>query len=348
MNKNLKSFLLISLFFISCASFKQNVSIANTLKDEQKIKEQIIKEIKEKEKVSNEEKIEKNFKYTVKKGDTLWKIAKEYKGNANLWKEIAENNNLKEPFILKPGMILLFDGSEKLVKKEKFTYPLYNNKAFSVGEKLVFAVKYFNITAGFGILEVKDIIDYKGRKVYQLEATARTSPFFENFYRVRDIITSYFDVKGLFSWKYSKHLEEGSYRHDSYMDFFHEDGYAMKSDGGRCDIPAFVQDVLSEFYYFRAIYDRKQDEIYINVASDECKVYQISVKKLRYEKVTVDAGEFNCVVVQPFLKYEGIFRQQGDVWIWLTDDEYLMPVLVKSKIAIGTIDAVLQSATVVR
>jgi hypothetical protein len=54
------------------------------------------------------------------------------------------------------------------------------------------------------------------------------------------------------------------------------------------------------------------------------------------------------VVVQPFLKYEGIFRQQGDVWIWLTDDEYLMPVLVKSKIAIGTIDAVLQSATVVR
>ena len=166
MNKNFKSFLLISLFFISCASFKQNVSIVNTLKEEQKIKEQIIKEIKEKEKVSNEEKIEKNFKYTVKKGDTLWKIAKEYKGNANLWKEIAENNNLKEPFILKPGMILLLNGNKKLVEKEKFTYPLYNNKAFSVGEKLVFAVKYFNITAGFGILEVKDIIHSISTQLY--------------------------------------------------------------------------------------------------------------------------------------------------------------------------------------
>lgn len=351
MNKNFIKILLASLFFISCASVSQNVSVVNTLKEEQEIKKQIIKEIEQKEKVEKEEKtsqIGKSFEYTVKKGDTLWKIAKEYKGKANLWKKIAEKNNLKEPFILKPGMVLFLGSDEIVMKKEKFSYPLYNNKAFSAGEKLVFAVKYFNITAGFGILEVKDIIDYKGRKVYQLEATARTSPFFENFYRVRDIITSYFDVKGLFSWKYSKHLEEGSYRHDSYMEFFHKEGFAIKSDGTKCEIPAFVQDVLSEFYYFRAMYDRKQEEFYINVASDECKVYQILVKKLRHEKVTVDAGEFNCIVIQPFLKYEGIFRQQGDVWIWLTDDDYLMPVLVKSKIVIGTIDAVLQSATVVR
>lgn len=343
MKKNFLIYILI--FCISCSTVPKNVSIVETKKEEEILKEQIQKEVKSIEKKEIAKILDTEYK--VKKGDTLTKIAKEYYGSVKYWKKIADDNNLKEPYLIRENQKLLIKKSSDLKIKKTFTYPVYTNKAFSVGEKLVFAVKYFNITAGFGILEVKDIVDINGRKTYQLEATARTSPFFETFYRVRDIITSYMDVKGLFSWKYSKHLEEGSYRHDSYMEFFHEQGYAQKSDGQRCDIPAFVQDVLSEFYYFRAMY-KGEDEFYINVASDECKVYQILVKKLRYEKVTVDAGEFDCVVIQPYLKYEGIFRQKGDVWIWLTNDEYLMPVLVKSQIVIGTIDAVLQSATVVR
>ncbi len=336
---------LFLLLFISCSTVSKNVSIVETKKEEEIIKQQIVKESQAIEKIEQPQ--ISDMEYKVKKGDTLTKLAKEYYGSSKYWKKIAEDNNIKEPYILKENSILIIKKSKDLKLKETFNYPVYKNKAFGVGEKLVFAVKYFNITAGFGILDVKDIVEINGRKVYHIEATARTSPFFETFYRVRDIITSYMDVKGLFSWKYSKHLEEGGYRHDSFMEFFHKEGYAQKSDGTRCDIPAFVQDVLSEFYYFRAMY-KGEDEFYINVASDECKVYQILVKKLRYEKITVDAGEFDCVVVQPFLKYEGIFRQKGDVWIWLTNDEYLMPVLVKSQIVIGTIDAVLQSATVVR
>ena len=68
----------------------------------------------------------------------------------------------------------------------------------------------------------------------------------------------------------------------------------------------------------------------------------------RRGKSQQDAGDFDCYHVRPFLKYEGIFRQKGDVDIWLTKDDNKMPVLVKSKIVIGTIDAVLQEATVVK
>ncbi len=339
-------FILFLIIFTSCSTIPKNVSVVEIRKEEEILKEEINSE---KDLQNKKEQIKiSDVEYKVKKGDTLTKIAKEYYGNIKFWKKIAEDNNINEPYILHENRVIKLKKNEitNLIKKD-FKYPVYKNKAFGVGEKLVFAVKYFNITAGFGILEVKDIVDVNSRKAYKIEATARTSPFFETFYRVRDIITSYMDVKGLFSWKYSKHLEEGGYRHDSYMEFFHENGYAQKSDGMRCNIPAFVQDVLSEFYYFRAMY-RGEDEFYINVASDECKVYQILVKKLKYEKITVDAGEFDCVVIQPYLKYEGIFRQKGDVWIWLTNDEYLMPVLVKSQIVIGTIDAVLQSATIVK
>ena len=37
--------------------------------------------------------------YTVKKGDTLWKIAKEYLGNGAKYKEIEILNNLKSDTI---------------------------------------------------------------------------------------------------------------------------------------------------------------------------------------------------------------------------------------------------------
>jgi len=51
---------------------------------------------------------------------------------------------------------------------------------------------------------------------------------------------------------------------------------------------------------------------------------------------------------QPFLKFEGIFKQAGDVVIWMTNDANKVPVKVESKIPIGAIYAELQKATVVQ
>ena len=338
---------LLPFFIFGCASSGKKVSMVKVTTEEKIIKEDIEKITIKKEKVIINQK--EYIKYIVQKGDSLWRIAKEQAGNPILWNQIAEQNNIKEPYILRTGQTILlaesYNGGD--TRKKVFKYRIMKNNSFGVGEKLVFAIKYFGITAGFGILEVKNFVEINNRKAYLLEATAKTSPFFENFYRVLDVISSYMDVYGLFSWKYSKNLEEGSYRNNSFMEFDHENGYAKKKEGDKCQIPAFVQDVLSEFYYYRALFTGKEDELYIDVASDECKVYQIVVKKIGEEKVTVDAGEFDCYVIRPFLKYEGIFRQKGDVDIWLTKDKYKMPVLVKSKIIIGTIDAVLQEATIV-
>jgi len=340
---------ILLLFICGCATSTKKISVIKVTNEEKTMKQEVERITTDKEKVMINQR-EYN-KYTVQKGDSLWRIAKEQAGNPNFWRQMAEQNNIKEPYMIKPGQTILLSDTYTFKTNNKtrkiFKYRTVKNSSFGVGEKLVFAVKYFGITAGFGILEVKNFLDINNRKAYLIEATAKTSPFFENFYKVRDVITSYMDVFGLFSWKYSKNLEEGSYRNNSYMEFDHEQGFAKKKEGDKCQIPPFVQDVLSELYYYRAVFTGKENELFIDVASDECKVYQIVVKKVGEEKVTVDAGEFDCYVVRPFLKYEGIFRQKGDVDIWLTKDKYKMPVLVKSKIVIGTIDAVLQEATVV-
>jgi hypothetical protein len=43
------------------------------------------------------------------------------------------------------------------------------------------------------------------------------------------------------------------------------------------------------------------------------------------------------VVVEPVLKSEGVFKSKGSIHVWLTDDGRRIPVLVKSKIPIGSI-----------
>jgi len=47
--------------------------------------------------------------YTVVKGDTLSKIAKQFYGNANRWKRIYEANTdqIKNPDLIKPGQVLV-------------------------------------------------------------------------------------------------------------------------------------------------------------------------------------------------------------------------------------------------
>ena len=76
-------------------------------------------------------------------------------------------------------------------------------------------------------------------------------------------------------------------------------------------------------------------------------MYKRQVKVLRREQVTVPAGTFHCIVVEPALKFEGLFQQKGKITLWLTDDVRRVPVLIKSQIVIGTIDIVLRDAVVV-
>ena len=265
MAKKLLLILPAALFFSSCATTGglHKVMLINAVSQETMIREKV-ETIVKKEGVVVKDKREFR-KYEIKPGDSLWKIAGKEAGRCRFWRDIAEDNGISAPYILRPGREILIAtaiyGAAVPAGSKQFEYRVVQNKAFGVGEKLVYAVRYFGITAGYGILEIKGIDTINGRKVYVIDATARTAPFFETFYRVKDIITSYMDMMGLFSWKYSKHLEEGGYRNDNYMEFNHKEKYALKKDGTKCAVPSFVQDVLSELYYYRAVFTGKEQEM---------------------------------------------------------------------------------------
>jgi hypothetical protein len=57
----------------------------------------------------------------------------------------------------------------------------------------------------------------------------------------------------------------------------------------------------------------------------------------------VAAGTFKTIVVEPLVKEGGLFKSEGRIVIWLSDDERKLPVRVNTKVLIGSIDVELSA-----
>ena len=209
------------------------------------------------------------------------------------------------------------------------------NLAFGVGEKFNFEVKYGFISAGTATMEVLGLVEYNGRPCYQVSTTARSNSFFSSFYHVEDRVESIVDAAGLFAWRFEKHLREGSYSSDRQYEFDQINRRVVyKND--TLDLAPFVQDALSTLYYVRTQPLEVGKSFYLDNFIDG-KKYHLEVKVLKREAVTVEAGTFECLVVEPITQSVGLFKHEGQLKVWLTDDRLRMPVLMKSKVIIGSI-----------
>lgn len=211
------------------------------------------------------------------------------------------------------------------------------NLAFGVGEKLYFNINYGFVNAGTATMEVADLIDYNDHPAFQIVSTAKSNNFFSTFYPVRDRVESIFDAVGLFSWRFEKVLREGSYRQNLKYEFDQMNHKVAYKDD-TLDIASYCQDALSVLYYVRTQKLEPGKSIFVDNFTDG-KNYPLEVKVLRREKVKVEAGDFDCLVVEPLLRSSGIFKHEGRLTVWLTDDRLRMPVQMKSKVVVGSITA---------
>jgi len=212
---------------------------------------------------------------------------------------------------------------------------------FDVGEKLTFAIRYEFAKAGEASMEVKEIAECgDGARCFRLVSTAWSTMPFSLFFEVKDIVESDMDVEELYTWRYEKRLKEGNHEASEVVVFDQDAHTATYPDGRVIDIPERVQDVLSSLYYVRTMEIEVGKSLFIDNHADE-KNYPLEVKVLRVEEVKVPAGRFECFVLEPILKASGIFQHKGRLTVWLSTDPSHIPVMMKSSVAIGAINAVL-------
>jgi hypothetical protein len=212
---------------------------------------------------------------------------------------------------------------------------------FGPGESLRFSIEYGLVKAGSAWLEVEPMMTYRDRSCYHLVSRAESNEFMSKIYKVRDRIDSLVDAEGLYTMRYRKRIREGNYERDYDIAYDPAGGKARYADGMAFEMRPWSKDALAAFYYVRHQPLEVGKDIVIAHHSDR-RSTDILVKVHRKERVKVPAGEFDCVVIEPVMESEGLFKASGRLQIWVTDDARRIPVLMKSKIPVGTIDAVLQ------
>jgi hypothetical protein len=226
------------------------------------------------------------------------------------------------------------------------------------GERLVYDVTWMGLKGGIATLEAKGLVSVDGAPAYRLVTTAESTPFISTFYRIDDRTESFIQPQPMRTLRFEKHLREGRYRHSSITRFDHTAGAAIFRYLDFGPVPKgitrleeaekhgkYVQqefplaagslDELSVLYYVRGLPLTTGHTLTAKVFASR-KSWDLEVRILGRERLDTVLGARETLLVEPLLKFEGIFQQKGRVLVWLTDDAERIPVLMKSEIKIGS------------
>lgn len=216
---------------------------------------------------------------------------------------------------------------------------------FGLPEKLVYDLTWTGITAGTATLDIAQDED-----LVRIVSTARSASWVSVFYTVDDKIETLLSRPTVsrnigLPRHYRVKIREGRHRRDKEVFFNHGKGKALFEDhiaGEKkdIDIQENTLDPLSGFYYLRTLKFEVGKSAFVEML-DNKKLWNVEVQVLRKERIQTKLGSFDTIVIKPLIKSEGIFNRRGDMYIWLTDDAKHLPVKMQTKVAVGSVTAVL-------
>ena len=213
--------------------------------------------------------------------------------------------------------------------------------AFSVGESLVYDVKYGVFNVGTARMEVLALDTLRGRKVWhtKLEIEGGIPG-----YRVHDVLESWIDVETFNSLRHRQETVEGKRERTKVYEIFPERG--VYREDNKPERPTVAQPLDEGAFIF---YVRNQP-LELGRSYDFPRYFipdrnPVTLIVDRKVKITVPAGTFQAIVVKPIIKSKGVFSQNGRAEIWFTDDDRRLMVRMETHVIFGTISLQLREFT---
>ncbi|MDP8207548.1 MAG: DUF3108 domain-containing protein [Candidatus Electryonea clarkiae] len=211
---------------------------------------------------------------------------------------------------------------------------------FGVGERLRFHMDFSLVRAGYSEMSIIGIDSTCSEPAWHFRSRVKSTKGVDLVYKVRDVVESWFDLEKLYSHRYERRIREGTYKSRKFFDYDHQSGWVSISNEngpkGLTPFEPFSHNIISALYWVRCQPLEEGKDLHVPL-HDLNKQYPITIKVYGLENIKVPAGEFKCWKVEPVLESEGMFRKSGRLWVWLSDDENRIPVLMKSEIPVGSI-----------
>lgn len=213
------------------------------------------------------------------------------------------------------------------------------NDAFKCGEQLVYRIHYGFIDGGQATIKIQDsLVPVLGKKAYHVIGTGVSTGVLNAVFKVNDRYETYIDAKSLCPLMFVRRVDEGGFiiKQDILFD---QDYHVVNSNGKRIKIPAYIQDMLSAFYYSRTFdyTDEKPGKIDSVVTFVDNEVWSLKIKFVRRDTIKSDVGKICCMVFEPLVQKGRIFKHNNDLQVWISDDKNHIPIRAQANILVGSI-----------
>jgi hypothetical protein len=213
------------------------------------------------------------------------------------------------------------------------------NVPWGVGEELIYDVRFGPLKVGDGSMQVAGLEDVRGRETYRTIFHVRGGTI---VYSVNDVFQSWIDTQTLYSLRFVKDQDEGRKSRNTRIELFPERHVFTENDGPEQPSVPNPLDDGSFLYYVRTLPLRPGDSYEVNRYFRPDR-NPVRIRVLRRERVSVPAGTFDAVVVQPTIKTKGIFSEGGHAEVWIADDSSRIVLQMKSSLSFGSLNLYLRS-----
>ena len=215
------------------------------------------------------------------------------------------------------------------------------NLPFQVGEQTKFVLKYGPVKVGTAELLVSEVTPEKNKPSYRVLGTARSAPFFDWFFKVRDLYETYIDTATLLPIFFNRDVYEGGHIIKQQYFFDHKLKIATNKYKKRYEIFENTQDMLSALFYARTL---KKEEVFakksffVPIFMDE-ENFLLEVKYIKNDTINTKWGDISCMVFMPNMQEGRVFEDEEVLKIWISDDKNKLLLKVEAEIWAGSVKA---------
>ena len=211
---------------------------------------------------------------------------------------------------------------------------------YNVGEALEYNVTFKGINVGSATLTVERSADISNKEIYQITGKGKTAPFFDIFFKVRDVYKTFLDAKDVRPVSFIRDIYEGGFEKKQKYNFFHQEGIVKVMDTSYKITPN-TQDMLSALFYARTFStdSLKKGKVFeIPIFMDE-ENFILEITYLGAELLDTKFGKIPCLVFKPKMQAGRVFEDGEKMKIWISDDKNKILFKVVTEIWAGDIVA---------
>ena len=171
-------------------------------------------------------------------------------------------------------------------------------------------------------------------ETYQITFTTRTNGLANTLFPIRDRVDVWIDKKELFTHRIKKDINQSTYKEKIDVSFNYDELKAL-SDDKSVDIDFKARGPYSMFYFLRTI-DLIPEKIMSFSSYEGKRIVNYNLKMTGTEIVDSGLGKFSCKVIKPFSEGKELFKNKGDMRIWISETKERLPIKIQIKIQYGS------------